>query len=996
MIAGNEGQQINVGLFLFRCGVLCLRPSCVHNKVHSEAMYYRIIIQPNGRVHTHRARDIIRDARSLGITGLRDVRLQTLYFIRGSLQPPQLDLLCTTLLADPVIETASWQFAAGSPGRPTPRTDGWIVEVGLHPGVTDPVAHQVMKVAGEIWGMTDIEVATGQRYELIGGLREADVHLLAQKLLSNPTIQHYYLGEMTPAFIRSAEASDEAQEIPLEGLSDEELLELSRRRLLALNLEEMRAIRDYFAGLGRAPTDLELETLAQTWSEHCVHKTFKALIDFEDEGGNSRQIDGLLRETIQTATEASAKPWVRSAFVDNAGVIDFDDEYEVSFKVETHNHPSALEPFGGANTGVGGVVRDIIGVSARPIAVTDVLCFGPQDLPMEEVPAGSLHPRRIQAGVISGIEDYGNKLGLPTVSGAILYDKSYTANPLVYVGCVGIAPKGRHRRQAQPGDRIVVIGGRTGRDGLHGATFSSEALTHETGQVAGTAVQIGDPIIEKDVMEVVCLARDQGLYNAITDCGAGGLSSAVGEMGRHTGALVQLERVPLKYPGLKPWEIWLSEAQERMVLAVPPAKWPALEQLCRDWGVEATDIGEFTDTGRLVVRCGQRVVGDLSMEFLHHGLPRRRLRAVWRGRRPAGLPSQAPAMPPQQALLSHPTIASKEDTIRRYDHEVGGGTIIKPLVGVRDDGPSDAVVLKPLMTWKHPKGLVLSLGINPQIGKVDPYAMAVSCVDEAVRNAVAVGAEPDTIALLDNFCWGNPSRPEELGRLVRAAEGCRDAALAYQAPFISGKDSLHNEYIGPDGRPTPIPGTLLISAVSIIPDIAGAVTMALKSPGSSLFIVGETKRELAGSHYALIAGAEGAGAPPGLPENGLERYRALHRAMRAGLVRACHDLSEGGLAVAAAEMCIAGRLGLELELENMPVEGALTPEERLFSESNGRFLVEIAPAHRQAFLEMLAGHPAAEIGRVSEGDRLILRSEGQELVNLTIEELWRCWRGTAC
>jgi phosphoribosylformylglycinamidine synthase len=967
--------------------------------VHIDAMYYRITIQPNGRVHTHRARDLIHDARSLGITGLRDVRFQTLYFIRGNLQPSQLDLLCTSLLADPVIETATWQYIAGPSPHPTPRGDGWVVEVGLHPGVTDPVAHQVVKVAGEIWDITDIEVATGQRYELIGDLREADVHLLAQKLLSNPTIQHYYLGEMTPAFIHTAEASDEALEIPLEGLSDEELLAISRQRLLALNLEEMRAIRDYFAGLGRAPTDLELETLAQTWSEHCVHKTFKALIEFEDEAGQRRLIDGLLRSTIRAATEAVGKPWVRSAFVDNAGIIDFDDEYEVSFKVETHNHPSALEPFGGANTGVGGVVRDIIGVSARPIAVTDVLCFGPQDLPMEEVPAGSLHPRRIQAGVISGIEDYGNKLGLPTVSGAILYDKSYTANPLVYVGCVGIAPKGRHRRQAQPGDRIVVIGGRTGRDGLHGATFSSEALTHETGQVAGTAVQIGDPIVEKDVMEVVCLARDRGLYNAITDCGAGGLSSAVGEMGQHTGARVQLERVPLKYPGLKPWEIWLSEAQERMVLAVPPAKWPELERLCRDWGVEATDIGEFTDTGRLVVRYGEKVVGDISMEFLHHGLPRRRLQAIWRGRRPVHPTSSTPALPPQQALpalLAHPSIASKEDTIRRYDHEVGGGTIIKPLVGVRDDGPSDAVVLKPLMTWKHTRGLVLSLGINPQIGKIDPYAMAISCVDEAVRNAVAVGADPDTIALLDNFCWGSPGRPEELGRLVRAAEGCRDAALAYQAPFISGKDSLNNEYIGPDGRPTPIPGTLLISAVSIIPDIAGAVTMALKSPGNLLFIVGETRRELAGSHYALLTGTDGAGEPPGLPPRGLERYRAVHRAMRAGLVRACHDLSEGGLAVAAAEMCIAGRLGLELDLDALPVEGILTVEERLFSESNGRLLVEVAPENRQAFLELLAGHPAAEIGRVKEDGRLVIRCCRQELVNLTVEELWRYWRGAAC
>lgn len=967
-------------------------------------MYYRVNVRPNGRVKTHRARDVIADARSLGITGLRDVHFQTLYFLRGAISPPQLDLICSSLLTDPLIETATWIQIDDetNPLHPEAPAGGWVVEVGYHPGVTDSVAYQTARVAEEIWGIGPVEVATGQHYALIGDLREDDVHLLAQKLLSNPTIQHYYLGAMRPAFIQRAEAVGQADVIPLREMDDEALLALSRRRLLSLNLAEMRAVQSYFAGQGRDPTDVELETLAQTWSEHCVHKTFKALIDFEDERGQRRCIDGLLKSTIRAATDAVRKPWVRSAFVDNAGIIDFDDQYEISFKVETHNHPSALEPFGGANTGVGGVVRDVIGVSARPIAVTDVLCFGPQDLPMERVPEGGLHPRRVKAGVIRGIEDYGNKLGLPTVSGAIFYDESYTANPLIYVGCLGIAPKGRHRRQPRPGDRIVVIGGRTGRDGLHGATFSSEALTHETGEVAGTAVQIGDPIVEKDVMEVVCIARDEGLYSAITDCGAGGLSSAVGEMGEHTGVEVQLEHVPLKYPGLHPWEIWLSEAQERMVLAVPPQNWPRLQEICGQWGVQATEIGRFTESGRLIVRYGEQVVADLEMGFLHEGLPRRHLRALWKG--PAAdlaAPSThaGAAPPPEQALLAllaHPSIASKEDTIRRYDHEVGGGTLVKPLVGVAEDGPSDAVVLKPLMTWGHRKGIVLSLGINPEIGRVDPYLMAFANVDEAVRNAVAVGADPDSIALLDNFCWGNPSRPEELGRLVRAAEGCRDAALAFQAPFISGKDSLNNEYIDPEGRPTPIPGTLLISAVAIIPDVDRAVTMALKRAGDRLFLVGETGAELAGSHFARMGGMGSDAAAPAPPADALQRYRALHRAMRAGLVRACHDLSEGGLAVAAAEMCIAGRLGLHLNLDSIPVGAgaSLALTARLFSESNGRFLVEVAPDDVAAFRREMAGHPCAEVGLVTEEPLLYLFEAGREaVIALPLSELVSAWHG---
>ena len=960
--------------------------------------YYRICINPTGRVASRRAREIIDNARSLGASPLTDVHTQTLYFLRGDLTAANLDSLCATLLVDPVIETATWNSVEDNAGSlPTPQTSPWIVEVGLHPGVTDPVANQIVETAGAL-GVQGIQAATGQRYELSGELTEDDVRIIARRLLCNETIQHYYLGQMVPAFPSAAQASDRAASISLVERTDEELTALSRERLLALSINEMRAVRDYFAAQERPPTDVELETLAQTWSEHCVHKTFRALIDLDDDG-KRRQVDGILRSTIRAVTEKVAKPWVRSAFVDNAGIIDFDDRYEVSFKVETHNHPSALEPFGGANTGVGGVVRDVLGVSARPIAVTDVLCFGPQDMPPDQVPDGSLHPRRIKAGVVNGVEDYGNKLGLPTVSGAVLYDESFTANPLVFVGCLGIAPIDSHPTTPQAGDLVVVIGGRTGRDGLHGATFSSESLTHETGQIAGTAVQIGDPITEKDVMEVVCQARDLKLYSAITDCGAGGLSSAVGELGSDTGVDVQLDDVPLKYPGLQPWEIWLSEAQERMVLAVPTQHWPRLEALCQDWNVEATTIGHFTDSGRLVVRHNGQVVADLDMDFLHHGIPRQQLHAIWSPPAPtetdvAGMQS-APFGETLLALLAHPNIASKADTIRRYDHEVGGGTTVKPLVGAQSDGPSDATVLKPLQTWGHKQGLVLSLGVNPEIGKVDPYAMALSVVDEAIRNAVAVGADPDRIALLDNFCWGNPRRPEQLGALVRAAEGCHDAAVAYGAPFISGKDSLNNEYIGPDGNPTPIPGTLLVSALGIIPDIEQAITMDLKEAGNLIFLVGKTRDELAGSHYARIAPAGYAGgSAPSLPQDGLARYRALHQAIQRNLVCACHDLSEGGLGVAAAEMCIAGRMGMRIRLADIAVDDeTLGDAKRLFSESNGRILVEVPPEHVHEFRRVMAGQLLAEMGVTSGNMLRIAGVDGRPLASIAIADLASAWLG---
>src|SRR5229473_1814837 len=574
------------------------------------------------------------------------IRTAQLYYLTGNLAPSQVKQLTRQLLIDPVIQEADMSQ------QPEATRAEHIVDVFFHPGVTDTLAESVLTGASML-GITGLErVETGKRYLLDQRLSQDEVRTITGEFLYNPVIQDFALqnngvgasAKRSAALINTSRPQPIYRPLPdvpsthryiqLTGMTGEQLLELSRAGLLALNLDEMRAIQQHYREQGREPTDVELETLAQTWSEHCSHKTFKATIHYRelDSDGSlleEQTIDSLLKQYIMRATQQIACPWVVSAFSDNAGIIRFTQSQDIAFKVETHNHPSAIEPFGGANTGVGGVIRDVLGVSAQPIACTDVLCFGPPDTTMEELPAGILSPRRIASGVIRGIGDYGNKMGIPTVNGAILYHSGYIFNPLVFCGCLGILPRDSHPRRVQPGDRIVVLGGRTGRDGIHGATFSSGEMSSEINARAGSAVQIGAPITEKKVADVVIQARDRQLYSAITDCGAGGFSSAIGEMAAETGARVELERAPLKYQGLTPWEIWLSEAQERMVLAVPSAHLDTLLDICAIEEVEASVIGTFTGDHRLVISYHGQIVADMDMAFLHHGRPERRLEAVW-------------------------------------------------------------------------------------------------------------------------------------------------------------------------------------------------------------------------------------------------------------------------------------------------------------------------------------------------------------------------------
>jgi phosphoribosylformylglycinamidine synthase II len=924
------------------------------------------------------------DIRDLGIGGVQQVRVSDVYLLEGDLTSKELELICSQLLADPIVEA----YVTGESPLIAPQ-DARAVEVAYNPGVMDPVEESVSKGIRDL-GVTALEsVKTAKRYYLWGKLSNGDIELISSKLLVNSVIQHVVTdGESVS--LPSAAYEFSRIEVELLSLDDDGLTKLGREKL-ELNLNEMRQIQGYFKKLGRNPTDVELETLSQTWSEHCKHKTFNSRIRLGDE-----VIDNLLKSTIMKVTRELDKPWCLSTFKDNSGVIDFDGRYALCFKVETHNHPSAIEPYGGASTGLGGVIRDPLGtgLGSKPIASTDVFCFAPPDFPHSKLPAGVLHPRRILKGVRAGVADYGNRLGIPTLNGAILFDERYLGNPIVLCGTVGLMPKTAAQMGRQkPGDKVVVVGGKTGRDGIHGVTFASALLTGESEEVSASSVQIGNPITEKKMIDVLLKARDKGLYRRITDCGGGGLSSAVGEMAEETGVKVALEKVPLKYSGLSYREIWLSESQERMLLAVPPECVDELITLFNSEDVEATVIGEFTDDKKLRLFYQNKPVSDLDMEFLHHGLPQLERVAEW------SLPCyDEPGFdsPPDlgddlKKILSSWNVCSKEWVIRQYDHEVQGGSVLKPLVGIANDGPGDAAIIRPVLDSEM--GVIIANGINPRYGDIDPYWMAASAVDEALRQIVAVGGSLKRVALLDNFNWGNPEKPDRLGGLVRAAQGCYHAAIDYGTPFISGKDSLYNEY-ETETESICVPPTLLISAMAVMKDVSKTVSMDAKKAGDRLYVVGMTYNEMGGSHYYAVRGAMGNRVPQVNPKRGKKLMDALSSAMDKGLVKACHDLSEGGIGVAAAEMGFAGGVGIKLDLNKVPLgENIDRNDTILFSESNTRFLVEVAPEDAKRLEEAMGESVCAAIGELTEDDRLqVYGIKGERVVSAPLIELKEAWQ----
>jgi phosphoribosylformylglycinamidine synthase len=935
-------------------------------------------------------REALAELQGAGLARLEDVRVTRIYFLEGRLSRGDLGRAAREVLADPVLDV----FAVDAQVLPGEAASAPSVTITRKAGVSDPEAESAREALASL-GLRVGRVKTARVYRLRGVSASPDaVVQAAAAALGNEVIEEVRPGAISRyRFPHPAPARVVRRDVPVLRLGGEELERLSASMGLALSRAEMEAVRDHFRALAREPSDLELETIAQTWSEHCKHKTLTGPVEHEDEAGR-RRFGNLLRETIVEATRRLRRPWCLSVFRDNAGVVAFDGADAVCMKVETHNHPSAIEPYGGAGTGIGGVIRDVLGtgLGARPVASTDVFCFGPPDLPPERVPRGSLHPRRLLKGVVAGVRDYGNRMGIPTVNGAIVFDPRYVGNPVVYCGCVGLLPRDRVRKAARPGDRIVALGGRTGRDGIHGATFSSAELHAESETVSSGAVQIGDPITEKKVLDVVVRARDLGLFSAITDCGAGGFSSAVGEMGAETGAEVDLSAAPLKYEGLRYDEVWISEAQERMVAAVPPRHWPRLRALCEAEGVEAVVLGKFTRSGRLVVRHGKTVVGDLSMEFLHEGLPRRTRRATFRrggGPEHRG-PDATDATPTLLALLRTPDVGSKEWVIRQYDHEVQAGAVVRPLTGPFD-GPSDAAVLAPKLG--STRGIVLSNGIAPAYGDIDPYAMAWAVVDEALRNAVAVGASLARTAILDNFTWGNCEKPDRLGALVRAAEGCRDAALHFGTPFVSGKDSLNNEFRAEDGTTIAVPHTLLVSAIGVVADVRRTVTMDAKAPGDLVYVVGETHDECGGSRWYALQGLLGSNVPTVRP-TARGTLAAVERAIARGLVRAAHDLSDGGLAVAAAETAFAGGLGIELDLAALPATTSRV-DRLLFSETPTRLLLEVPAAKAPAIERLLRSAKVAfgRVGRVTEDPTLVVRSPAKRTVLAApVASLRAAWR----
>ncbi len=910
----------------------------------------------------------------------------------------------------------------------------WLIEVGFRPGVTDNEGRTAASALELMLGRKldrSEAVYTSTQFLIRGTLSHADAETIAKKALANELIQRFTIinhadfvkaGGLEPY---AAKVVDEtkavANEIDLD-VSDDELMRISKEGILALTLDEMIFIRSYLSqpeiieqrkahGLGTKVSDVELEALAQTWSEHCKHKIFAGNIEYHDlDAGTVEKVESLFDTCIRTPTAEIRKQmgdddWCLSVFKDNAGVISFDNEWNVVFKVETHNSPSALDPYGGALTGIVGVNRDPFGtgMGAKLLCNTNMFCFATPFYD-KEIPARLLHPKRIFEGVRTGVEHGGNKSGIPTVNGSLYFDDRFAGKPLVFCGTVGIMPKmvgGKPSEDkiALPGDLMVMTGGRIGKDGIHGATFSSEELNENS---PATAVQIGDPITQKKMFDCLIKARDMGLYRCITDNGAGGLSSSVGEMAEFTGGFeLHLDRAPLKYAGLQPWEIFLSEAQERMTLAIPPEKIDGFMALCQKMDVEATILGTFTDSGKFHCLYDGKTVAYLDMDFVYKALPPMEMVAKWQQKtfdEPA-LPATPDLNVELKKLLGSLNICSKEYVVRQYDHEVQGISVVKPLTGAENDGPSDAAVVRPL--FDSFAGLVVSHGVCPRYSDIDTYHMTACAVDEAVRNAICVGGSLEVMAGLDNFCWCDPIQSEKtpdghykLAQLVRANRALAHYAKAYGVPPISGKDSMKNDYMV-GGTKISIPPTLLFSVMAKIDDVRKAVTMDAKREGDLVYVLGTTYDELGASEYAVLHGAIGNKVPKVREADSLPRYRALEAAIKDGLVASCHDCSDGGLGVALAETAFSGGLGMNLDLSQAPMEGIDRDDVLLFSESQSRFVATVHPDKADAFEAAMAGTSVGRLGMVTSATTLQAKGlDGSTVLAADLTDLKKSWQAT--
>jgi len=933
---------------------------------------------PRLKTRTNRIRALGFAVETLHLADVYTIATHTRDFTPDELQQ------ISSQLVNPVVQECSVD-------EPTRIPFDHAIEVGFLPGLTDNAGATARQTIEDFFSMKfgDGEsVYTSQLYFVCGNLSEAELGRLAGTL-ANPLVNRVHRktrGEygtcgmdiIVPEVRLHEQSAAEAIDLDIDDrelslLGKEGILDPvsgKRRGPLALDLAQLHAIRNYFTKIGRKPTDLEMESLAQTWSEHCKHTIFASAMDDDVP-------DGLYRTYIQAATNRIRKERGKddicvTVFTDNSGAIMYDDEYLVTHKVETHNSPSALDPFGGALTGIVGVNRDTIGfgLGAKPCINVYGFCIGDPDTEPalfrgKDRQNPVLAPRRILDGVVHGVGVGGNCSGIPTPQGFVYFDNRYGGKPLVFAGTVGIMPrehdgKKLFLKQARVGDLIVMVGGRVGKDGIHGATFSSEPLDPAS---PVTAVQIGDPITQKKFSDVIAReARDLGLYNSITDNGAGGLSCSVAEMAKEcNGCRVLLDAVPLKYPGMAPWEIWISESQERMTLAVPPERIKPFMELMQRRDVEATVIGEFTDSGRCVVEYHGDIVMDIDLAFLHDGLPKKHLRTTYTKKTFSEPLTPCPDRLDRTLLdmLRRKNICSKEFISIQYDHAVQGGHVLGPVQG-RGRVQGMATLTKVVLGSE--KGVGLSQGIFPLYSEIDPYGMAGAGIDTAIRGLVALGIRLDRIAILDNFCWCSSDEPERLGQLKLAARGCYDTATAFGTPFISGKDSMYNDFSGFDAKNNPmkisVPPTLLISSIGVHDDVTRAVSMDAKADGDLVYVIGSTAEELGGSEYYAYLGHPG-NTVPHLDAGQMKvRYGHLTDLIRHGILASAFPVTHGGLLIALAKVAIAGRLGMDIT-----IPAGMRPDNYLFSESLGRFVVTIAPDRKRAFERALGGD-ALLLGRV--------------------------------
>jgi len=981
-------------------------------------MEYRIEISPLKQWRDSRGEGVKKQIADFLKIAVNQVRTRDVYTVKADISAEQANKIAREL-AHPVLQH-------GQVGNPTPAACDWLVIVGFKPGVTDNFGRSAREAIGDIIGRklnAGEQVFSSVEYLISGaGLERAQVERIAKSLLANELIETIKVFSATDVKAHglplnlpevSAVGGGQVREYNLD-VDDDALMEISRKGILALSLEEMKVIQRYFqkatgrekVGLDAHPTDVEMEVLAQTWSEHCKHKIFDAVIDYEDEHGKHQEITSCYKSFVKKSTNEIAKDvnWLVSVFHDNAGVISFNDKLDLVYKVETHNSPSALDPYGGAMTGIVGVNRDPLGTGQGADLLINVwgYCLGSPFTDEKDVPEGLLHPRRLRDGIHKGVIDGGNQSGIPYGFGWEYFDDRYCGKPLVYCGTVGTLPKEINgvkgsSKTINPGDLIVMAGGRIGKDGIHGATFSSEELHKES---PTQAVQIGDPITQKKMGDFIFEARAAGVYRFVTDNGAGGLSSSVGEMAELCGGCrMDLAKAPLKYAGLAPWEILVSEAQERMSFAVPPEKLDEFMRMAKARDVEVTVLGEFTNSGKFHMLYGDKTVAYLDIGFMHEGLPRLHLKAKW-------VPPHfaEPELKNRQLnddlvqMLERLNICSDEYKARQYDHEVKGLSVIKPFVGRCRDVVGDATVtmIEPLST----EGVILSAGLLPRYSDIDAYHMIASVIDLGIRRTIAVGGKLGHIAGLDNFCWPDPVQSPKtpdgeykLAQLVRANQALYDYTKAFKVPCISGKDSMKNDSTR-GGRKISIPPTVLFSTIAKMDDIRKAVTLDAKFAGDVVYVIGTTKPELGGSEYFFMLDAVGNQVPQVDAEYAQNIYRHVSALTQSELLNSLHTPALGGLAIGFAKVAMGGRLGLDINLDKIPAMPGMTAAELLFSESNSRFIFTVSPRNAAAVEKLLAGMPVARVGVVTADPVLKFTRGGESVAELALEKVVKAYQRT--